>query len=338
MNDAVNAALLSENESPLLYNACLDEKGTLGPRTGCEKRYSVDIGTAEVVGMGSFYKSDGTSRLLIATDDGKLYVDTPHVISKYSTQAEFNAGELHNLYAHSDGKIIPYIFRDDFEGGTFAKWTTADTGWSIVTDVLIAGTKTAKGTGIDKDLVYALDRNVSDVYLKCKVRFPATNTRNSIIATSSTGTTVQLFVAKEDASFEYNDLTFKDFEVPTTYVINTNYTVEIIVSGGKYWVYVGGACISPSGINLKDTAGNAITQIKDIRFETGVPSTSSGTMYLDDVEINPLTPVFTRTSTKYKKDGTKVAAGVPTYESGGYHTEEAMTTLVTNGFFDSLLC
>lgn len=473
MNDAVSAALLDAKESPLLHNASLDEKGTLGCRSGSEERYAEDISSGSVVGMGSFYKSDGTSRFLIATDDGKLFVDTPHVINKLSTQAELQAGESHNLYINSDGKIVPYIFRDNFESGNLGKWTVD--GWSVQNIVKITGDYSAKGTGAEKTLKYKLDRNVTDLHIKCKMRFPSTSERNSIFATSGSAR-AQLFVAKEDGTFQYNNGSFTEFEgnapnrltlnqsnveTGTTgfsaingatltrvttehwqgeaslrvqtdadkegvsvangtqkagsytfsvylkgtgkvyltitdgtttqdglaitltstwtrytvtgtmgnkvvtcqirqsgtgtadfyadglqlesgsattfkessfYVANTDYAIEIVLSGGKYWVYRDGSCITPSGIGLKDTSGNAITQVSEIVFETGYTSTS-GTMYLDDVEIKPSAPVFTRNSAKYQSNGTEVAAETPTYEAGvfnnGVHMEESTTNLLT---------
>jgi len=53
------------------------------------------------------------------------------------------------------------------------------------------------------------------------------------------------------------------------------------------------------------------------------------------------TPSFSRPSSKYKKDGTVVSNGTPTYEAGkfehGVHVEEATTNLVQNGGFETNL-
>lgn len=96
MNNAVNPVLLKDNESPLLENASLDEKGTLFPRMGSRDRYSEQIGNEPVTGIGTYYKSDGTSRLLIGAGS-KLYEDNPHVTDVFGSQEEFEQGEVGGL-------------------------------------------------------------------------------------------------------------------------------------------------------------------------------------------------------------------------------------------------
>lgn len=309
MNDVVNAALLNEDESPLLENASLDEKGTLSPREGSDERYAVAL-DGNIAGMGSFYKSDGTSRLLIGTDAGKLYVDTPHVINKYSTQAEVNNGEAHNLYVNTDGEIVPLIFRDDFEGG-LGEWTY-DTGWSYQNTVAIAGTYSAKGEGQAIELKYDLDRDLGEVYFKSKVRCPAANKKNVIIGKNGTAQ-VDFVIFQDDGTLQYDDGTEKAFEVATSYSADTNYTVEVILSEGYYYVYVDSSCITPSGIALKDNTGNAITQIDTVGFEAGETGVT-GIIYADDVKVNYTVPVFTRNATA-TEGSTTYLAGNPRYVS-----------------------
>lgn len=96
VNDAVNPALLGENESALLENASLDEKGTLFPRKGSRDRYSPRIDNLPVSGMGAYYKSDGTSRLLIGADTN-LYTDNPHVMEIFNLQGDFATGEVEGM-------------------------------------------------------------------------------------------------------------------------------------------------------------------------------------------------------------------------------------------------
>jgi len=93
MNNAVNPVLLKDNESPLLENASLDEKGTLFPRMGSRDRYSEQIGNEPVTGIGTYYKSDGTSRLLISAGT-KLYEDNPHIMDVFENQDEFEQGTI----------------------------------------------------------------------------------------------------------------------------------------------------------------------------------------------------------------------------------------------------
>jgi hypothetical protein len=100
MNDAVDPALLNDNESPIFENAALDQKGTLYPRRGSEERYPTDIASAPVTGIGSYYKSDGTSRLLIGAGSS-LYTDKPHVIDVFDAKAEWDLGTVTGLASTS---------------------------------------------------------------------------------------------------------------------------------------------------------------------------------------------------------------------------------------------
>lgn len=107
MNDAVNPALLGGNESALLENASLDEKGTLFPRKGSRDRYAEIIGDEPVTGLGAYYKSDGTSRLLIGAGT-KLYMDNPHAIERFDLYEDFVRGEVRGLASieKEPGKIL----------------------------------------------------------------------------------------------------------------------------------------------------------------------------------------------------------------------------------------
>ena len=87
MNDVINPALLNDNESPRLENVSLDEKGTLYPAKGRTERYNAPFSDKSVNGLGAFYKSDGTSRLVIGADN-ELYTDSPHHINTFDSQSE----------------------------------------------------------------------------------------------------------------------------------------------------------------------------------------------------------------------------------------------------------
>ncbi|GAB7387352.1 hypothetical protein BSNK01_11880 [Bacillaceae bacterium] len=93
MNDAVQPVLLNDNESPLLQNASLDEKGTLYPRKGSKERYPSKIADSPVTGIGAYYKSDGTSRILIGAGSS-IYTDKPHIVEKFDAQADWQRGSV----------------------------------------------------------------------------------------------------------------------------------------------------------------------------------------------------------------------------------------------------
>ncbi len=112
MNDAVNPALLNNNESALLENASLDEKGTLFPRSGSRDRFAAAIGSSPVSGLGAFYKSDGVSRMLIGAENS-LYVDEPHLVTIFDSQQEWQGGRLEAIDATSEPGKIKAMVQDD---------------------------------------------------------------------------------------------------------------------------------------------------------------------------------------------------------------------------------
>ncbi len=121
MNDFINPALLNDNESARLENASLDVKGTIISRKGCHNRFSQDISTSPVAGMSPYYKSDGTSRILIATRDGKIYTDKSYLSFTYDLQSDWKQeGVYTNLDADtSPGSITMKVKQNaEFIGGS----------------------------------------------------------------------------------------------------------------------------------------------------------------------------------------------------------------------------
>ncbi|MEW6726912.1 MAG: LamG domain-containing protein [Bacillota bacterium] len=318
MVDVVHPALLDDAESRLLKNASLDEKGTLKPCKGRVERYAAPFNTAAACsGISAFYKSDGTSRLLVGTADGKLYADTPHVIQQWDTQGDFNSGQHQATVATSDGKVWPMVVSTGFEDGYFADFHTRDSGWTIDDTVYKTGTKSAKGTGTSQKLVREFGFGVSQAYVKLAVRFAETNVAHyPVIFKSPTDTEIQAVVADADGNFKYhNGTALAAFPVAKTYAANTWYVVEVWVRGGTFWVSIDGVSLTPSGLAMKDTANAAQSQVS--KFQAQNAGATAATMWLDDVTISLLDPVFSRASVAYKSDGFQVAANKPRYE---YHT------------------
>ena len=91
MNNAVHPAMLNENESALIQNNSLDEKGTLFPIKGRKKRYQDGVGSKPINGIAEYNRSDGVSRLIIGSGNS-LYVDTPRLVEEVSSQADWEEG------------------------------------------------------------------------------------------------------------------------------------------------------------------------------------------------------------------------------------------------------
>jgi hypothetical protein len=103
LNDNNSPNLLNDNEVSELKNFCFDDKGVLKVRGGLDKRYSELLGK-EIIAMYPYYKKDGTTRLMLATQDA-LYYDLPRHVTKFDSQSEFDTGTYANTKASTDGKV-----------------------------------------------------------------------------------------------------------------------------------------------------------------------------------------------------------------------------------------
>ena len=88
LNTTISPALLNKNEAQLAEDVSFEQKGTIVPRRGRRKRYETPFSTSPVTGIAGYFKSDGTSRLVVATGD-KVYADEPHMEYKWTTQADW---------------------------------------------------------------------------------------------------------------------------------------------------------------------------------------------------------------------------------------------------------
>ncbi len=330
-----HAVTISETELAKAENVQYTLQDKIKPRPGQSKRFTTDFDTSPVKGMGGYYKSDGTTRLVMAAGTS-LYVDTPHVSFAYDSQTDWQkSGVYSNLDTVSspgDVKMLE-ILSDGFEDGTFGRWTSADSGWTIDTTVYKTGTRSAKGTGTQQKLIYDFKQNRTSVYVKLACRFAETNqVHYPVIFISPSGSQIQAVVANSDGHFKYhNGSALTNFPVDTTYAANTWYTVEVWISNGTFWVSINGTSVTPSGLTVKDTANASQTQVA--KFQAQNAGATAATMWIDDVYINPVAAVFSRSSVAYKSDGTQVAANVPRYEPGRFGqavmVEEGTTNLLS---------
>lgn len=334
MVDVVHPALLDDSESRLLKNATLDEKGTLRPCPGRIERFTSSLGTYPVAGMAPFYKPDGTSRLLTGTEDGKLYTDSPHIINNYDTQGDFNGGQNFSVQADSFGKLWPKIISTGFEDGLFDDFHTRDAGWTIDTTVYKTGAKSAKGTGQGQHLKRELGINAYQVYVKAAVRFgEADKIHYPLAPVGASNNYTNALVAHSDGHFKYwTGTAFSNFPVDKTYSANTWYIVEFWFINGAFWINIDDVSLTPHGLTLKDTSNNTVTQCSIIDFITS-DSTVTAAMWIDDVTISLIHPVFNRASVAYKQDGSQVATNSPRFEIVGSRqavmNEEGTINLLT---------
>ena len=96
--DGVNTdspVAIAPSELVSAINVEFTQEGKIRPRPGQAKRFSSDFDTNPVIGIAPYYKSDGTTRLVMAAGT-TLYADKPHVIFNYDSQTDWNSG-VHDL-------------------------------------------------------------------------------------------------------------------------------------------------------------------------------------------------------------------------------------------------
>lgn len=130
VDDVVYPTLLNENEAHKLINNTLEEKGTVKPCKGRQERFAVPFDENNPVnGIGVFYKSDGTTRLVMAAGS-KLYSDTPHVVTSYDSKDDWDGGTKSKFCNTSDTPgdltILGSILGDAGNCEDATKWTAVD--------------------------------------------------------------------------------------------------------------------------------------------------------------------------------------------------------------------
>ncbi|BCV23300.1 LamG domain-containing protein [Gelria sp. Kuro-4] len=336
-----NPVTIADTDLAKATNIEYTTEGRVKVRGGVKKRFSADFASNPVIGIAPYYKADGTTRLVMASGTS-LYVDNPHVAFDYDSQTDFKqSGVYTNLDMDSSpGDVrMTEIVLDGFEDGTFDWWTSRDTGWTIDTAVFKTGTRSAKGTGTNQKLVRTFGGNRDAVYVKLACRFAeATVEHYPVKLISPTNTEIQAVVAGADGHFKYwNGTALANFPTDKTYAVDTWYVVEVWTRGGTFWVSIDGQSLTPSGLSLKDSANSAQSQVAKLQVQNA--GATAGTMWIDDVEINPIAAVLSRSSVAYKQDGAQVAANVPRYETGKFAQawwgEEGTTNVVADPSFET---
>lgn len=98
--------LLKDKEAQLAKNVSFSLRGAVKLRDVYQNRYSSSFASKGVIGLGSLFKSDGTSRLLVAVED-KLYYDKPHFTKRYDDQATWEEGTVTYISTtDTPGKLV----------------------------------------------------------------------------------------------------------------------------------------------------------------------------------------------------------------------------------------
>lgn len=104
LNTTISPTLLGDNELQVANNVSLEQKGTIVPSRGRVKRYSTPFANVPTCGLGAYYKKDGTTKLLAAAGS-VLYADTPGIVNKWTTQADYE--ESGSARSNADTSTTP---------------------------------------------------------------------------------------------------------------------------------------------------------------------------------------------------------------------------------------
>jgi len=96
--NTAHPASIAKSDLAVAKNVLFTPEGKVVPRWGIAKRFGADFDSNPVLGMGAYYKSDGTTRLVIAAGT-TLYVDKPHITFEYDAQADW---EKEGVYTNLD--------------------------------------------------------------------------------------------------------------------------------------------------------------------------------------------------------------------------------------------
>lgn len=307
-NDAIDPDLLNDNESVKLQCANLDQKGTLMPDKGADNRYTSDFDAANpVIGIGSFNKSDETTRLIMAAGT-KLFKDTPHLIKTFDVQADWATGVTK---CNVDTDSVPGSVKIGAKPtNTFARASVAynDDGTQVASGVPRYKTgKFGNGVWIEEGSTNLLTANQSSVETDLTglalIGTVAKMTLSRITTDKWTGSScIQVVVTDWVPGDDCNLATADPTEATDTAVLpNTTYTASFYFKGAvgtKMGIRIllwntSGEVVTDSGVR-NSTNGNGLWQRVSYTFTTTASTAymnlrmyhqASGTYLYDGLQI-----------------------------------------------------
>lgn len=197
LNTMVPPNLLNNNESPVSENVDRSLKGIIRPSPGRRRRFPAAFDANGIAGMGTYYKTDGTSRL-IAGVGNKLYADKPHLVTIWDSQTDWQRGTVSgaaSLTQNPGAVTLPVITytnllsanQSDVETG-LADFGTAGSSVTLSRDTSVSwhGAASAKATaGVSTTM---------GIYVETPVTAGRTYTFSVYLKSSVAGKDLQLIV------------------------------------------------------------------------------------------------------------------------------------------------
>jgi hypothetical protein len=278
-------ASIAPEELSRADNAMFTLAGRIQPRPGELKRFSSDFDPGAVRGLGGFYKSDGTTRLVMAAGT-TLYSDTPHVIFNYQSQVDWTqSGVYDNTTTTSSGIGLPIL-------GTLVNYNTSawEIGWRF--------TLNETALTVNQLRIYCVNPPVAAITINL---WNATGTKLASVSVTAianawvSGSITPVVLSASTSyviSVSWPSGTNSSYSTIVSYAANPLLTIE----EGR----MGTLGAFPTTIDSADIYG-----IVDIGY----------TYYGGIAMVTPPGNAFARLSAAYMQNGTQVTSGTPRYYS-----------------------
>jgi hypothetical protein len=79
---------IGDEDLAVATNVEYTNEGRVTVRKGARKRFASDFSASPVLGLSPYYKSDGTTKLIVASGTA-LYADNPHLAFEYDAQTDW---------------------------------------------------------------------------------------------------------------------------------------------------------------------------------------------------------------------------------------------------------
>jgi hypothetical protein len=175
-------------------------------------------------------------------------------------------------------------FYDDFENGNLNKWDSVG-NWVVDSSVKHQGYYSVKCTGGPSALIKNMQ--YANAIYEGYFRFGETNMNHyPAIPTDNLGALCYWVCARDTGHFGYYDGSYKNYPTDKTYTTNTWYYIklEFDYAQQKFWVWIDGSSLTPSGISAKNANGQIGSYLTNWKL-LNVASGQTGTMWADDVYV-----------------------------------------------------
>ena len=237
-----------------------------------------------------FTAADGTTILDFYREendatDGTWHVELNSISASGDTDFYCYYGKTSDTNASSGPNT--FIFFDDFELHTYARWTAAQSSWGTTPQgtVKFNGSYAAKGLGSSNQSLYKTWSPAKTAPMLYRVRAYVSDTIHTpilICPRNDDNDYIGAVAFQTDGHFIYfNGAIWVNLPTDTTYAATTWYLVEVVldISAAKYFWWINGAYKGTA--NMLDATGGAVTGLNRLEID----SCATASLYIDDLWV-----------------------------------------------------